>query len=344
VSVLFGIIRIRRYKNGMAALPEVTQPEAPQVQAAAAPPVIDLHGLTVTFGRRNILTNLRGDLRGKAIGLLGPNGAGKTTLIHTLLGFHEPSAGTAKIFGLDIYDQAKEIKALVGYMPERDSFIAKMSAVHFVRLMGELSGLPSDAALERAHEALFYVGLGEARYRKLETYSLGMKQLAKLAQAIVHGPSLIFLDEPTNGLDPPARLRMIKLIREIRESGQANIVLSSHLLLDVEECCDEILILREGQIAVYCNLEEERKSNRKFLMLETRGDQKKFVDAVAKLGCEYATSGDHRLKLVLQDGVDVKDLYRIAEQEKLQIRRLSYKRDSLEDIFLKAMENRNGGI
>jgi ABC-2 type transport system ATP-binding protein len=328
----------------MAALPEATSSQTPLIQTAAEQPVIDLQGLSINFGRRQILKNLKGDLRGKAIGLLGPNGAGKTTLIHTLLGFHEPSAGTAKIFGLDIFDQAKEIKALVGYMPERDSFIAKMSAVHFVRLMGELSGLPREAALERAHEALFYVGLGEARYRKLETYSLGMKQLAKLAQAIVHGPRLIFLDEPTNGLDPPARLRMIKLIREIRDSGQANLVLSSHLLLDVEECCDEILILRDGQIAVYCNLEEERKSNRKFLMLETRGDQAKFVEAVARLGCEYAVSGDHRLKLVMQEGVDVKDLYRIAAQEQLQIRRLSYKRDSLEDIFLKAMENGHGGL
>jgi len=328
----------------MAALPEATSSETPLIETASEQPVIDLQGLGITFGRRPILKNLRGDLRGKSIGLLGPNGAGKTTLIHTLLGFHEPTAGTAKIFGLDIFDQAKEIKALVGYMPERDSFIAKMSAVHFVRLMGELSGLPREAALERAHEALFYVGLGEARYRKLETYSLGMKQLAKLAQAIVHGPRLIFLDEPTNGLDPPARLRMIKLIREIRDSGQANIVLSSHLLLDVEECCDEILILRDGQIAVYCNLEEERKSNRKFLMLETRGDQARFVKAVAALGCEYAISGEHRLKLVMQEGVDVKDLYRIAADEQLQIRRLSYKRDSLEDIFLKAMENGHGGL
>jgi ABC-2 type transport system ATP-binding protein len=308
------------------------------------PAVIDLHGLSVTFGRRPIIKNLRGDLRGKAIGLLGPNGAGKTTLIHTLLGFHEPSAGTAQIFGHDIINDAKKIKSLIGYMPERDSFIAKMSAVHFVRLMGELSGLPSDAALERAHEALFYVGLGEARYRRLETYSLGMKQLAKLAQAIVHGPKLIFLDEPTNGLDPPARLRMIKLIREIRDSGQANILLSSHLLLDVEECCDEILILKEGQIAVYCNLEEERKSNRKFLMLETRGDQKGFVEALKKLGCEYAISSPTRLKVVLQDGVEVRDLYRLAAQEKVQLRRLSYKRDSLEDIFLKAMENGYGGL
>jgi ABC-2 type transport system ATP-binding protein len=344
VSVLFGIIRTPRYKKRMAALPEATSSQTPLIQSASEQPVIDLQGLGITFGRRPILKNLKGDLRGKSIGLLGPNGAGKTTLIHTLLGFHEPTAGTAKILGLDIFDQAKEIKALVGYMPERDSFIAKMSAVHFVRLMGELSGLPREAALERAHEALFYVGLGEARYRKLETYSLGMKQLAKLAQAIVHGPRLIFLDEPTNGLDPPARLRMIKLIREIRDSGQANIVLSSHLLLDVEECCDEILILRDGQIAVYCNLEEERKSNRKFLMLETRGDQARFVKAVAALGCEYAISGEHRLKLVMQEGVDVKDLYRIAAEEQLQIRRLSYKRDSLEDIFLKAMENGHGGL
>src|SRR5207237_9676516 len=161
-------------------------------------------------------------LRGKGIGLLGRTGAGKTTLIRTLLGVHQPSAGTAQIFGLAIANDATPIKSLIGYMPERDSFIAKMSAVHFVRLMGELSGLPPEAALERAHEALFYVGLGDARYRRLETYSLGMKQLAKLAQAIVHGPRLIFLDEPTNGLDPPARLRMIKLIREIRDSGQAH--------------------------------------------------------------------------------------------------------------------------
>jgi ABC-2 type transport system ATP-binding protein len=326
------------------ALPATVQKELVNEQAPNHAPVIDLHGLSVNFGRRQILKNLRGDLRGRAIGLLGPNGAGKTTLIHTLLGFHRPSSGTAQIFGHDIASDVTQIKSLVGYMPERDSFIAKMSAVHFVRLMAELSGLPSDAALERAHEALFYVGLGEARYRKLDTYSLGMKQLAKLAQAIVHGPKLVFLDEPTNGLDPPARARMIKLIREIRDSGQANIVLSSHLLLDVEECCDEILILRDGQIAVYCNLDEERRSNRKFLMLETRGDQKKFVEAIGALGCEYAVTGDHRLKIVLQQGVEVRDLYRLAANEQLQIRRLSYKRDSLEDIFLKAMENGNGGL
>jgi ABC-2 type transport system ATP-binding protein len=229
-------------------------------------------------------------------------------------------------------------------MPERDSFIANMTCVHFVRLMAELSGLPADAALERAHEALFYVGLGEARYRNLGTYSLGMKQLAKLAQAIVHGPRLIFLDEPTNGLDPPARTRMIELIREIRDSGEAHIVLSSHLLRDVEECCEEIIVLKDGRIAVYCNLEEERKANRKFLELETRGDNDAFAAGVAGLGCEYALTGDQRIKLVLQPGVEVRDLYRVADERQVQIRRLNYKRDSLEDIFLKAMEDGDGSL
>src|ERR687896_1264089 len=271
-------------------------------------PVIELNGLSVTFGRRPILKDLNGTVKGRSIGLLGPNGAGKATLIHTLLGFHAPSSGTVRILGEDIATNAKSLRAAVGYMPERDSFIAKMSCVRFVRLMAELSGIPSEAALERAHEALFYVGLGEARYRSVDTYSLGMKQLAKLAQAIVHGPKLIFLDEPTNGLDPPARQRMIKMIREIRDSGQANIVLSSHLLLDVEECCEEILILKDGRLVVYCNLEEERRANKKFLMLETRGDLKRFVEEVAKLGCEYAVSGGNRLKIVLQEGIEVRDL------------------------------------
>src|SRR3989449_1118864 len=303
------------------------------------PSVITLDHLSVSFGNRPILKDLNGELRGRAIGLLGPNGAGKTTLIHTLLGFHPPASGTAHLFDRDIRSDANQIKSLIGYMPERDSFIAKMSCVHFVRFMAELSGLPPGAALERAHEALFFVGLGEARYRNVDTFSLGMKQLAKLAQAIVHGPKLIFLDEPTNGLDPPARQRMIKMIREIRDSGQAHIVLSSHLLRDVEECCEEIVILKDGQLVVYCNLEEERKANRKFLMLETRGELREFVAAVAGVGCECAVISEHPLEVILQEQTEIRDLYHLALQHQVQIRRLTYKRDSLEDIFLKAMEN-----
>jgi ABC-2 type transport system ATP-binding protein len=301
--------------------------------------VIELDGLGVRFGRRPILQDLRGSLSGRAIGLLGPNGAGKTTLLHTLLGFHETSAGTARVFGLDIKAQRKQVCASIGYMPERDSFIAGMSAVRLVRLMAEISGLPGKQALERAHEALFYVGLGEARYRMLETYSLGMKQLAKLAQAIVHGPKLLFLDEPTNGLDPPHRRRMIRLIQEIRDSGEANIILSSHLLRDVEECCDEVLILKDGKVAQYCNLEEERKANLKFIELETQGDNGVFAEEIGKLGCEYALLSNRKLKMVMPEGMEIRQLYEVAEKRRVQIRRLDYKRDSLQDIFLKAMES-----
>src|ERR1044072_4277043 len=132
--------------------------------------VITLDNLSVNFGGRPILKNLCGELKGRAIGLLGPNGAGKTTLIHTLLGFHPPTSGTARIFGQAVTRDAKAVGATVGYMPERDSFIAKMSCVQFVRLMAELSGIPARHALERAHEALFYVGLGEARYRSVDNY------------------------------------------------------------------------------------------------------------------------------------------------------------------------------
>ena len=307
--------------------------------------VIELEQLSVTFGKRPILRSLTGSLNGRAIGLLVPYGAGKTTLIHTLLSFHPPTSGTAHIFGQDITRDAKQVRAAVGYMPESDSFIAKMSCVHFVRLMAELSGIPARHALERAHEALFYVGLGEARYRPVDSYSLGMKQLAKLAQAIVHGPQLIILDEPTNGLDPPTRSRMISLIRQIRDGGRARILLSSHLLRDVEECCDEILVLKDGHIAANCNLEEERKANRKFIEMETRGGNRTgFAEALGDLGCEYAFSGERRMKVIMQDSVEIGDLYRLALRNEVQIRRLNFKRDSLEDIFLKAMESTNGQL
>lgn len=301
--------------------------------------LIELDRLRIDFGKRTILKELEGRLRGRCIGLLGPNGAGKTTLIHTLLGFYRPHSGTARIFGLDIRTAAREIRTSIGYMPERDAYLAEMTAVHFVRLMGELSGLPREAALERAHEALFYVGLGEARYRKVGTYSLGMKQLVKLAQAIVHGPRLIFLDEPTNGLDPPARKRMLELIGEIRDSGRTQIVLSSHLLRDVEECCDEILILKDGRIVANCDLAAERQANRKFVELETRGASADFVTAIDDLvGGEYAQTGPQRFKLIMPEGREVRDLYQIAAEKSVQIRRLNYKRDTLEEIFLKAME------
>jgi ABC-2 type transport system ATP-binding protein len=299
---------------------------------------LELDGLSVRLGRRDVLRDLRGTLAGRSIGLLGPNGAGKTTLLHTLLGFFPPSAGTARLAGLDVVKESREVRRAVGYMPENDAFIAGISGVRYVAMFAELSGLPRAEALERAHEALFSVGLGEVRYRNLETYSLGMKQLAKLAQAIAHGPRVLFLDEPTNGLDPPARQRMLRLVREIREAGEIRVVLSSHLLRDVEECCDEVLILREGRVAALCNLEEERRANRRLVELEATGGNGDFSEALVSLGCTVAPGIRRRLKVVLPEGVESRDLYRLAGERGVQLRHLSYQRDSLEEIFLRAME------
>jgi ABC-2 type transport system ATP-binding protein len=301
-------------------------------------PVIELENLQVKLGTRIILDRLNGVLSGRCIGLLGPNGSGKSTLINTLLGFYRPLSGRALIFGKNVQQNLRELRSQIGYMPESDAFIADMSGVRFVRYMAELSGLPRGEAMERAHEAFFFVGLGEARYRKLGTYSLGMKQLAKLAQAIAHGPRLLLLDEPTNGLDPEARQRMLQLVRDIRDTGEARVLISSHLLHDIEECCEEVIILKEGKIAALCNLDEERKANLKFLELEVSNDNG-FFESIRGLGCECASFGSGRMKVVLPDNIEIRQIYRLAGEHSVQIRRMNYRRDSLEDIFLKAMLN-----
>jgi ABC-2 type transport system ATP-binding protein len=300
--------------------------------------IIELDGLEVTLADRVVLKGLTGAMQGHAIGLLGPNGAGKSTLINTLLGFHAPSKGTARVFGLDVHRARARIRAGIGYMPENDSFIGNMSGVRFVRYMAELAGMPSSVALERAHEALFYVGLGEVRYRKVNSYSLGMKQLVKLAQALAHGPRLLILDEPTNGLDPVARQRMIQLIKDVRSQGSIRLLISSHLLRDIDETCDEVLILKDGRIAALCDIESERRSNRSFMELETVGATERFSVSVRDLGCECASFPGGRVKLIIPDNIEVRDLYLIASQQGVQIRRMNQRRDSLEDIFLRAMD------
>jgi ABC-2 type transport system ATP-binding protein len=204
--------------------------------------------------------------------------------------------------------------------------------------MAELAGLPSGAALERAHEALFFVGLGEVRYRKISTYSLGMKQLIKLAQALAHGPRLLILDEPTNGLDPIARQRMIQTLREIRMAGSIRLLISSHLLHDIDEICDEVAILNKGRLAAICNIEEERRSHRNFIEVETLGETAALCDVLRDRGCECACFAGGRIKLVMPDSIDVRDLYVAAGEHGVEIRRIHRRRDSLEDIFLRAMD------
>ncbi len=306
--------------------------------------MLELDNLKVQFGKQEVLKSLSVSLESRAVGLLGPNGAGKTTLLNTLLGFNPATAGTARVLGLDIKQDAARMKSLIGYMPENDSFVSGITAVRFVSLMAELSGLPREIALEKAHETLFWTGLGEARYRKIETFSQGMKQLAKLAQAIVHGPKVLFLDEPTNGLDPPARRRMLTLINDIVNKSGTRLLLSSHLLRDVEECCQDVLILNQGDIAGCHNLEEEKESKFKFLEIEIQGDKDSFTAEIEKRGCSSAEYADGRLKIVLPENMSAAEIFMIALDMDAEVRKMEMKRSTLEDIFLQAVENRHGSV
>src|SRR6186713_2412781 len=211
--------------------------------------VVQLDGVTVIYGKNQALKNVSAKFAKGAVGLLGPNGAGKSTMLKALLGFVKPSQGRMTVLDLDVAQRPLEIRARIGYMPESDAHIPGMNAVSFVAYCGQLAGLPPVDAMQRAHEVLYYVGLGEARYRNVETYSTGMRQRIKLAQALVHDPDLLFLDEPTNGMDPKGRDEMLELVRDIAHNKGMNLILSSHLLPDVEYTCDHVVVMDKGQIA-----------------------------------------------------------------------------------------------
>ncbi len=211
--------------------------------------LVEFRDLQVTYGLVEALSAVSGTFAAGPTGLLGPNGAGKTTLLKTLLGFLTPDQGGIQAFGLDPRFEPLEVRRRIGYMPEVDCHISGMTASAFVAFAGELSGLPRDEAISRSHEVLYYVGLGEARYRTLETYSTGMKQRVKLAQALVHDPDLLLLDEPTNGLDPQGREEMLALIRDVARRRQMSLILCSHLLHDVERVCERVIVLSQGRIA-----------------------------------------------------------------------------------------------
>lgn len=294
------------------------------------------------LGGRIILDRLETTVTGRIVGLLGPNGAGKTSLIRTLLGFIEPASGNARVLGHSLATEHREVCSIIGYMPEDDAFIGNLSAVRFVRMMAELSGLPPDAALERTHDALTYVGMGENRYRKIGSFSTGMKQMAKLAQALVHGPRLLLLDEPTNGLDPAARHRMLELIQDIGHGAQTGILLSSHLLGDVETVCDEVVILKAGRLAGTCDLASEHQEARIFVDLETVPPSPQFGQVLESRGYAVEPRGEGRFRVEVPPGLRVEDLFVAAENEGLGLRRFERTRDSLQEVFLRAMEDDHG--
>ena len=293
--------------------------------------VVEVRDLTVRYGSRTALDQVTLTFREGISGLLGPNGAGKSTLLKTLLGFCRPSGGTARLLGQPA--GARGMRRFAGYMPERDVTSPKLSAVSFVAYCGCLAGMQYRDALQRTHEVLNYVGFGEERYRTMETYSTGMRQRAKLAQALVHDPRLLFLDEPTNGLDPLGRIAMLDLIRDIARQRGVAIVLSSHLLPDVEHVCEHVVLLDKGRVVEQGSLAglTGLKGNRVNLRLKEGADR--LARRLAACGRSVEQEEDGSLMVDAATAMDRKELFQAAAEEGLQIRQFTPVRHRLEEIF-----------
>jgi len=300
--------------------------------------VVQLEGVTVIYGKNQALKNVTAKFARGAVGLLGPNGAGKSTMLKALLGFVKPDQGKMSVLDMDVAHEPLAIRAHIGYMPESDAHIPGMNAVTFVAYCGQLAGLPAVDAMQRAHEVLYYVGLGEARYRNVETYSTGMKQRIKLAQALVHDPDLLFLDEPTNGMDPKGRDEMLELVRDLGHNKGVSLILSSHLLPDVEYTCDHVVVMDKGQVATQGPIQELKGPAGRVYELRIKGDVSGFLDLLAKQGMDPHGTDEDVMRVFVPAGAgDQRAIFRAAADFGVQVRHLRPSVPTLEDVFAKAV-------
>jgi ABC-2 type transport system ATP-binding protein len=313
----------------------VETPASPAL--SGADPVVHLDGVSVIYGKNRALRGVSARFAPGAVGLLGPNGAGKSTMLKSLLGFIKPAEGRMTVLGLNVAESPLEIRSRIGYMPESDAHIPGMNAVSFVGYCGQLAGLPPVDAMQRAHEVLYYVGLGEARYRNVETYSTGMKQRIKLAQALVHDPDLLFLDEPTNGMDPKGREEMLELIRDLGHNKNVNLILSSHLLPDVEYTCDHVIVMDKGQVVAQGPIEELKGPSGLVFELRIKGDLPAFIDVLAADGLECHGTDEDIMRVFVPVGRDQREIFRLAAAHGVQVRHLRPSIPTLEDVFAKAV-------
>ena len=267
----------------------------------AAPGVVQLDHVSVSYGRNQAMQDVTAVFQTGAVGLLGPNGAGKSTMLRALLGFLRPDRGRMRVLGFDVAEHPLEIRTRLGYMPETDGHIPGMNAVSFVAYCGQLAGLPAVDAMQRAHEVLCYVGLGEERYRNIETYSSGMKQRIKLAQALVHDPDLLFLDEPTNGMDPKGRDEMLELIRDLAHRKGVNLILSSHLLPDVEYVCDHLVVMDKGTVVAQGSLRELKGPAGRVVELRVKGELPAFLEALRAAGMQCHATEEDIMRVFIPD-------------------------------------------
>ena len=302
--------------------------------------IVSTHALGKRYGEIAALTAVEAHVAGTArvVGVLGPNGAGKSTLVKCLLGII-PFDGEARVLGLDPRRDGPAIRSRVGYMPEGEVTLHGLTAVELCAYAAELSGLPRTEALQRAHAALYYAGLEDKRYQVVEGYSTGMKQRVKLAAALVHDPDLLFLDEPTNGLDPRARDEMLELIAELPAKRHCTIMLSTHLLTDVDRVCDTTLIMHQGRIRFSGTIEELRARgvSGDDVLVEVKDHADRLRDALVAEGLSVEATSPVMLKVTLGRGGQPRTLLAIARRIGVQIRTIEPHRESMEGAFLRVV-------
>jgi len=299
--------------------------------------LIELDNLTKDYGSFRALDHLSLEIGDGITGLLGPNGAGKTTLIKVLLGLVSGTSGNGRVLGYDIERQSREIRARVGYMPEDDCYMHGLSGIECLQVAAQLSGFPATEALRRGHEILDFCGMGQERYRNVETFSTGMRQKLRFGMSIVHDPALLILDEPTSGLDPEERESMLNRIRLLaRQIGKA-VIVCTHILPDVQVVCDDVVILAGGQVTVCQELDELQKSPDPSLTVRIHGSIDRFLECLRRSQVRAEPLSDQSVCAWGTEESVSPLLWQAAVQSDVAIRSVSPSRTSLEDVFLKAV-------
>ncbi|MCI0497897.1 MAG: ABC transporter ATP-binding protein [Thermoplasmata archaeon] len=318
------------------------------------PSLISTNGINKAFGPVRALSGVTLDVPRGATGLLGPNGAGKSTLIRALVGLVKPDSGTGRVLGLDIASRGVEIRRRIGYMPEHECLIGELSAVEMVAYAGQVSGMTRKAALQRAHEVLHFVGMGDERYREVGTYSTGMKQKVNLAQALVHDPELLLLDEPTNGLDPRGRREMLDLLRFLARDAGKSVLLSSHILPDVEHVCDHVVVLAGGEVLLQGDMRSQLRGEPGVMNVRAKGDIEAFASGLATRGYSVDAADPYMLRVVTGgpetgssdtggwEETMTCDIMAAAAASGVQVRYASASVMHLEDLFMEIVQ-RGGG-
>jgi len=303
-----------------------------------------LDKFTVVYGKKMAVDHLSVSFPEGATGLLGVNGAGKSSLIKGLLGLVPLIDGSATVMGKDIHTDSRQVRQIIGYMPEDDCLIPGLTGVELVRYAGELVGMPGTDAMQRAHDVLFAVGLGEARYRNVESYSSGMQQRVKLAQAIVHHPKLLFMDEPTSGMDPKGRQEMLELIQYISSKFDMSIVLATHILADVERTCDHVVMIHEGRALVQDRVDDLRGEYINTVTIRVEGDRKKFQEILVKKGCTLLGEDRQLLDVKLPDKGNEQLILKAVIETGVVLRKLVPSIQTLEEVFVKRVKGQHADL